>query len=107
MKTLNGYKLEKALIGVIDKGRGREPGYEFGYWFHINRMNQEIKELVEILETDDIDNPEYYENAMREIADVSNFCDFLADRLIDQYARCLKPDLPYPYDTCTKEAKCA
>ena len=85
MKTLNGYKLEKALIGVVDKGRGREPGYEFGYPFHIRRIREETKELEDILKTDDVNNPEFYEKAMKELADISNFCDFLADRLLKQY----------------------
>ena len=87
MKTLNGYKLEKALIGVVDKGRGREPGYEFGFPFHLMRLQQELDELIEaidIIRTTD-DSPEAYEKAMKEVADLSNFCDFIADRLLKQY----------------------
>ena len=96
MKTLNGYKREKALAAVLDKGYSRFPDEEHGYNVHLQRIREELEtEMIpavrdiyhgdpnELTEND-------YVKAMKEIADVSNFCDFIADRAMVQFVMNIK-----------------
>jgi len=85
MKTLTGYKIEKILVAVIEKNRSGTPWNIYGSDYFIRRIKDELKELIETLE--DIESPEYYENAMKEVADISNFCDYLAELLIKEYIK--------------------
>jgi hypothetical protein len=88
MKTLTGYKMEKILIGVIDKGRSRDPALKFNFRFLVDRIKQETEEIeAALFKIQPALNPSEldFENAMKEVADVSNFCDFLADRILKKY----------------------
>lgn len=75
MKTLAMYKLNKCLIGVIEKKRTREPYLEFSFEFLLHRLDDEVQELIQAVKSKD------YEEAKSECADVSNFIDFIFEKL--------------------------
>ena len=101
--TLAEHKKDKMLEGVIDKKRTRFPAHTYNLEFHISRFYQEVREVrneidwnklfiydddCSLIENKDMD----VNSAMpiptkeivmlkRELADVSNFIDFIFERL--------------------------
>lgn len=105
--SLSKYKRDKVISGVIDKGYSRNPEkYSFGFLWR--RFIQEQKEITLITVNDDasyssclldtieklemqfsiidyeiLTLPDYFwYRFKRELADLSNFVDFLFDRLL-------------------------
>lgn len=106
--SLAKHKKDKLIEGVVDKGYHRYPELAYDFEFHYKRMLEEIKELTKQDETgysiyramimfegdlkllsDKQINvghiiyvPEsLWNKGKRELADISNFVDFLFDRL--------------------------
>ena len=76
--TLAMLKMEKNFVAHLTKCYPREPYNAFDEAFLLERIKQEVKELELAL-----DSPEPH-FAMEECADVSNFVDFLFERLSER-----------------------
>lgn len=101
MVGIDKYKKDKILIGVIDKKRTRSPEDEYKISFLIERLKEEVEEIepyideIKQLEEDihsyrhdriyknDIHflSAESYIDLLHELADISNFCDFIFNAL--------------------------
>lgn len=88
MRTLEQIKKEKNFKANI-KGYPIDPE-GFPKWFLLKRLNDEYEELKEII----LDDETYYsfpnqetldDSVMDELADMSNFIDFLATKIIVDY----------------------
>lgn len=75
IKTLATLKMEKNFIAVLSKRYPRNPYERFTTAFLFNRLRDEMRELGDALDKNDL------REAMLEIADLSNICDFLFERL--------------------------
>lgn len=74
-KTLAMLKMEKNFIAHIEKQKPRYPYARFSAHFILTRINQEFRELRNACATNDADK------AKEEIADISNFLDYLFEKI--------------------------
>ncbi len=98
LKTLATYKTRKLLVGVNDKGRTPDPGSEYDMKYLTGRLIYEaIEELLPEIEVlmakfdglPEEETSQQFETVMLELADVSNFVDFIDQSIRLAYERYL------------------
>jgi len=75
IKSLAMLKMEKNFIAHLSKDYPRNPYEQFTTVFLFKRLREEMRELRDALDKNDL------REAMLEVADLSNLCDFLFERL--------------------------